>query len=208
MNPNFDSIVNDIIQACIDYDVVFGLDDVAIEAIARGCKLSRYSYERLIKDYKYPLYYKCHTVLKDGKEYPIMYPADKSPNSYEFPDISNIKYPIESTKVPTHNEQRTIFSKVKELFDKRGRYAVSATKVKEAGFHAGDYVYVLKGNRETISITNDQKFSIYAITKLKVDDYFNIRLTRSLINKCMGTPNVRIAETRSRHGLIELLTII
>lgn len=208
MNMNFDSIVNDIIHACIDYDAVFGLDDIAIEAIARGCQLSRFSYERLIKDYKYPLYYRCHIVLKDGKEYPIMYPADKSPDSYEFPDVRNIKYTVDSNKVASHTESRNILSKVKELFDKRGRYSVSAGLVKEARFAPGDYVYVLKHGHNTIALTNDSKYAVYAITRLKVDDYFNIRLTRSLINKCIGHHNFKIGQTRSRTGLIELFAII
>lgn len=204
MNSNFDSIVNDIIHTCIDYDAVFGLDDVAIEAIARGCQLSRFSYERLIKEYKYPLYYRCHIVLKDGKEYPIMYPADKSPNSYEFPDTRNIKYPIDAKKVSPNTESRNILSKVKELFDKRGRYSVSARLVKEAGFLPGDYVYVLKHGHNTIALTNDSRHAIYAVSRLKVDDYFNIRLTRSLITRCVGNLNFKIAQTRSRTGLIEL----
>lgn len=162
-------IVNEIIEECIEADLVFSHNDVASEAKERGSTLSTSAIKQLVMTHRYPLYYLHSQVLESGMVLDVIHPADKSANSYEFDDnelkevgpapTKSIRKSPEITvkadlpRLSTAEDYHIIEnllglpikSNAKPVFDKRGRYSVQAADVRMAGLDIGDVVYIVVG---------------------------------------------------------------
>ena len=162
-------IVNEIIEECIEADLVFTHRDIATEASERGSTLSTSAIKQIVMMHRYPLYYQHSQVLQSGIVIDVIHPSDKSAENYELDDgelremgpvpTKQIRKSPEITitadlpRLSVKDDYRIVEnlldltpnSNTKSIFDKRGRYSVQAADVRMAGLDIGDVVYIVVG---------------------------------------------------------------
>lgn len=204
-----EEIVLDIIEECIELDAMFTYYDIYQEACERGCSLDSTKIGSIVYKHRYPLYYKKSEVIIEGLHLTVIHPGDFFPENYDITEIKNalgkslhdiikmnVKPNIEFEKASIEEKRDHVeqlfdiqdIPPMRPVFDKRGRFSVSASDVRNAGFLVGDHVHVILGLGKVRLDGNPITSAHNVLGTLTVDKYFNLRVKDTTLLTALNGP--------------------
>jgi len=182
MNEKNKKIVEKIIDECINADVAFTEYDIIPEAIARGCKLDKSQMINVIKTSKiYPLYYNTTSFKVKNIVIDVHHPGDVDPVTYDYSDIINDVQKTAKYKNIKKDLDKALYAKPC-LFDKgNNRYSVPSSKIRGAGFNAGNQLRV-KYYPDRIELKRKGDFD----RLIKIDCKHNVKIQKTTFMKAFN----------------------